>query len=88
MTKQEIDDMRSVDIRTVDSTHLTDIKNVKINESLPRKERILNYIKQIKNPYCFISNGIMIKLAFTDDGISFEEGMIQYLSQKIGSTKI
>ena len=44
---------------------LVDISTVKINTELPLKERILDYVKQIKNPYCYICNGVVVKIGFT-----------------------
>ena len=37
---------------TIDRDDLVDISTVKIDQSLPRDERIADYIRQIKNPYC------------------------------------
>ena len=87
MPRQEINTMKETDIRKLNPDDLVDIKDISIDESLPKKERIINYLKQIKNPYCFKSNGTIVKLGFSKDGISFEEGMIQYLTHKMGSTK-
>ena len=39
-TKEELEDMKKVDIRTVDIDTLRDIRDVKINTDLPKEERI------------------------------------------------
>lgn len=57
--------LSEVDIRTVDSKSLVDIKDVKIREDLPIPERIRDYIQQIKNPYCYLSHGTVVKVRFT-----------------------
>ena len=50
---------------TIDRKELVDISTVKINTELPVKERIKDYIRQIKNPYCYLSRGTVVKIHFT-----------------------
>ena len=50
---EQIEAMQNVDIRTVDPTGLRDIREVKVNTDLPKRERILDFIRQIGNPYCY-----------------------------------
>ena len=42
-----------MDVRTVDHNTLVDIRDVKVNTALPKRERILDFIRQIGNPYCY-----------------------------------
>ncbi|MCD7761760.1 MAG: hypothetical protein LUG99_11015 [Lachnospiraceae bacterium] len=65
VTPEELRRMREVDIRTVDRDSLTDIAEVKINTELPQEERVLDFIRQIGNPYCYISNGMVVKVSFS-----------------------
>lgn len=79
LTKEDLERMRSVDIKTVDKNSLVDINDVKIDESLPRKERVRDYIRQIGNPYCYLDHGIAVKISFSGKG-SFEDILMKYLS--------
>ncbi|MCD8107317.1 MAG: hypothetical protein LUE20_05075 [Oscillospiraceae bacterium] len=54
---KQLEEMKSVDIRTVERSTLVDINTVEINTSLPPTERIVDYIRQIKNPYCYLDHG-------------------------------
>ena len=65
ITREELDKMKEVDIRTVDPDTLMDIDDVKINMDLPCEERILDYIRQIKNPYCYRCKGMVVKISFS-----------------------
>ena len=51
MTREELEKLKNVDIKTVKKEDLVDINTVKINTDLPVKERVEDYIRQIKNPY-------------------------------------
>ena len=62
---EELKRMAAVDIRTVNPEELVDIESVKINQELPVEERVRDYVRQIKNPYCYISHGTIVKIGFS-----------------------
>ena len=74
-----IQEMRDIDIRSVDPNILADLKDVQINTSLPRDERFIEYIKQIKNPYCFKIGKAAVKISFTDTETTVEDCLERYL---------
>ncbi len=76
MTAEE---MKNVDIRTVDRDALVDIHDVKIDRTLPKEERIRSFVKQIKNPYCFKCGEVVVKMAFSDTKATLEDRMEHYL---------
>ncbi len=76
MTAEE---MKNVDIRTVDRDALVDIHDVKIDRTLPKEERIRSFVKQIKNPYCFKCGEVVVKMAFSDTEATLEDRMEHYL---------
>ena len=76
MTFQE---MRDIDIRSVDVGLLVDIKDVQINTTLPRNERVLDFLEQIKNPYCFKVGKAAVKVSFADTEATVEDCLERYL---------
>ncbi len=48
MEADELEEMKKVDIRTVDISTLVDIGEIKINRELPKKERMLSFINEVK----------------------------------------
>ena len=63
--QEDLREMAQVDIRTVNPSDLVDIESVKINKELPIPERVKDYIQQIRNPYCYLSHGVVVKISFT-----------------------
>lgn len=59
-----LDEMRKVDIRTVDPATLHDRRDVRIDSRQPREKRIASYLKQIGNPYCYVDDGVVVKIGF------------------------
>ena len=74
--------MKNVDIRTVDIDTLRDIRDVKVNTDLPKEERILDFIRQIGNPYCYRHGKYVVKISFTDTDVTLEQRMLSYLRSK------
>lgn len=82
LTATDIDAMQNVDIRTVDPETLTDIRDVEVNTELPKRERILDFIQQIGNPYCYRHGKYVVKISFTDTDATLEDRMLAYLRNK------
>ena len=74
-----VEEMKAVDIRTVDKDTLVDIHDVKIDRSLPKEERIRSFVEQIKNPYCFKCGNVAVKMVFADTDVTLEDRMEHYL---------
>ncbi len=81
-TREQIEAMQNVDIRTVDPETLRDIRDVEVNTSLPKKERILDFIRQIGNPYCYRHGKYVVKISFTDTDVTLEDRMLSYIRSK------
>ena len=71
--------MRDTDVRNIDPALLVDIRDVKVNTSLPREDRLLDYLSQIKNPYCFKHGKTVVKVSFADTEATLEDRLEKYL---------
>ena len=58
---------------------LVDIRDVKIDRSLPVEERMKSYVEQIKNPYMFKVGKTIVRVSYKKDGPSFQEVFNQML---------
>lgn len=81
-TREQIEAMENVDIRTVDTETLRDIRDVEINADLPKRERMLDYVRQIGNPFCYRHGKYVVKVSFTDTDITLEQRMLAYIRSK------
>ncbi|WP_300347202.1 DUF6870 family protein [uncultured Oscillibacter sp.] len=81
-TREQIEAMQNVDIRTVDPDTLRDIRDVTVNADLPKRERILDFIRQIGNPYCYRHGKYVVKVSFTDTDVTLEDRMLSYIRSK------
>ena len=79
ISKTDFEALKNVDIRTVDPDTLVDINDVKIDKNLPQSERIKEFIRQIKNPYCYKCGKAIVKVSFADTTATLEDRLEHYL---------
>ena len=77
-----LEEMRNIDVRTVNPATLRDIEDVTVDTSLPKAERLKSYIEQIGNPYCYRHGKYVVKVSFTDTEVTLEERMLSYIRSK------
>lgn len=52
---------------------LVDIRTVSVSKELPKEERIAEFVRQIKNPYCFKCGRFTVRAQFAENGASLED---------------
>ena len=82
LTPGILETMRNVDIREVNSSELRDIREVNIDPDLPKKERLLDYIRQIGNPYCYRHGKYIVKVSYVNTETTLEDRMLSYIRSK------
>ena len=70
---RDLEAMRRAAVGPVDSDALADIGSVRVDQGLPRNERILEYIRQIRNPYCYKCGKFTVWSKYADNGPSLED---------------
>lgn len=75
----DLDQMKNVDIHTIDRDSLVDINEVHIDKNLPPAQRMADFIRQIGNPYCYRCGKIVVKVTFADTDTTLEDCLEHYL---------
>lgn len=70
MNALSMEQMKGIDPRTIDRESLRDIESICIEASLPKAERIADFIRQIGNPYCYRHGKYVVKVSFSDTGVT------------------
>lgn len=70
--------MAQTDIRAVDRDTLVERSAVKLDPGLSREERILSFIEQSKNPYCYLDGDVVVKISFMYTDVTLEERLVEY----------
>ena len=51
---------------------LVDIRTVTVDKSLPKEERIADFVRQIRNPYRFRCGDFVVNASFARNGATLE----------------
>lgn len=57
---------------------IIEIEKVEIDTSLPKEEKIEEFVKEIRNPYRFKVGDIIVNVAFDENGLTLQDKMMQY----------
>ena len=63
-----------------DLTDLVDIRDVKVDCSLPTEERVRSYVEQIKNPYCFRVGDVKVRVSYADKAQSLDDSFREMIA--------
>lgn len=79
LAQMNLEKLRQVDVRTVDPETLVDIREIEIDRSLPKEGRQKEFMRKIRNPYCFRVGKVAVSVGFSANGVTFEQRMEHYL---------
>jgi len=79
ITGEELDAMEAVDIRTVDISTLTDIRDIKIDTKLPVEKKLALFAEQTDNLFIHRIGDYVVKVRFQKEGPNIDDKMEEYL---------
>jgi len=59
---------------------LVDIRDVKIDRTLPTEERIRSFVEQIRNPYKFKVGDVVVKVSFANTQNTITDNFINMIA--------
>lgn len=66
--------------KNISLDELVDIRDVKINTKLSKEEKIADYIRQIKNPYCYKYKNHRVIVTFNQNtNLTLKDCLEEYL---------
>ncbi len=79
ITDEVLDEMESVDVRTVDINTLTDIRDVKIDTKLPVEKKLALFVEQTNNLFVHRIGDYVVKVRFQKEGPTIDDKMKEYI---------
>ena len=79
LTKDMLAEMAAVDIRTVDISELSDLRDIEIDTSLPVEKKLALFARQTKNVYINRVGDYVVKVRFQQEGATIDDKMEEYL---------
>lgn len=74
-----IETMKSINLKTVDRSTLVQRDSIRLEPTDPQNDRLRDFIRQIKNPYCYLDGKTVVKITFAKTDITLEDCLENYL---------
>ena len=71
--------MKSINLKTVDRSTLVQRDSIRLEPTDPQNDRLRDFIRQIKNPYCYLDGKTIVKITFAKTDITLEDCLENYL---------
>lgn len=78
--------MRNLDVTKVDREDLVDIQEVTVNKNLKQSQRLVDFVRQIKNPYCYRHGEYIVKIGFEDTEVTLTERLKELILKTANAT--
>lgn len=72
---------RDVDLSNIDIDDVDKIEDIKIDKRKSSKDRIIDFLNSVKNPYVFNVDGKLVQIGFSDNNISADDCLTNMLSK-------
>jgi hypothetical protein len=79
-TAERLEQMRNVDITIVDRMSLTNLETINVDDTVSYKEKVIQFLEQVRNPYAFRVGDIPVKVTFASDAPMLKETLSSYLT--------
>lgn len=83
MSIERFKSMSQYSIEEIPRSSLLDIRDVKIDDSLPGTFRMIQYLEQIPNPYCFLCDGTPVHISFVNEEQELSKALVNYFRNLI-----
>lgn len=79
VTEEMLARMAEVDVRTVDISELTDLRDIEIDTSQPVEKKLAAFAGQTRNVYVNRIGDYVVKVRFQESGATIDDKMTEYL---------
>lgn len=74
---------KSSNIKYIDEKDMDNIENLNVDINLPKADRMLVFLQNVKNPYAFIVNGLKVKFEYSDKGLNINQCIENLIMNRI-----
>lgn len=78
---KKVENCKKMNIEDIDINQINDLKDIKISKRKNSQDRIMDFLKQAKNPYFFKCNDKIVQITFSDNGKTADECLTDLLSE-------
>lgn len=77
--KEKLNKYENIPLSEIDINEVDEITDIKVSKRKSSKDRILDFLNEVKNPYVFKLNGKLIKISFSETNKTADECLTNVL---------
>lgn len=81
----ELHRLQAMDLSDVKVEDLVDIRTVNINSQLSQPNRLLDFLNQVKNPYCYRHGDFVVQIGFSNTEVTLTDRLNEYLKNVVAA---
>ena len=78
--EEKLNKCKNMSIKDINPEEIDNLEDIKIDRRKESKERILDFIMKIKNPYVFKIKGKIVKIEFSENGVKAEDALTKAIA--------
>lgn len=82
LTREELLHMRDMSFEDINPEEVPDIKDLDIDVTKPKREKIMGVLASGRNPYFIKSGNILVKIGFASNNRTIEEALESLVQMK------
>ena len=82
LTREELLHMRKMSFDDIEPEEISDVKDLDIDVTKSKREKILSVLESGRNPYFIKSGSVIVKIGFASTGRSIEEALESLVQMK------
>ena len=75
-----VEEMKAVNPETVDKSTLVRRSDITVDPDLDKKDHLIEVIRKLKNPYCYLVGDVVVKLDFLETERTMNDCVRGYLA--------
>lgn len=81
INSKQLSQMSRQDIKELKKETLIDISTIKTDSTLTQEQKIIAFLEQLKNPYCFLCGNTPVRVCYSDQAPALEEILTKFFIQ-------
>mgnify|MGYP007069907678 CR=1 FL=1 len=82
MTIEKINELKKIDIRSLERENLVDIRNIKIDDNMNASDKVKSFLAQVNNPFVQRIGDYIVVVGYNDNSNETIEDRMIYLAKK------
>lgn len=64
---------KNSNLNYIQEKDIDNIEEINVDINMPKKDRMIRFLKKVKNPYVFMVDGLKVKFEYSDKGLNINQ---------------